>query len=207
MQSPLFEPSNLPSIEPPDPLMHALFEDSMLAIIGILVLGVLLLIGMNARGKAKIGLIAMGVSLLLSGGMFVSSTLVTTDREVLTIKANSLVDAVATGDAFSMRPLLSEDVAVETRFASPSGRDQVVEVASSRVPRMVESYSVPEIRVDLPGPRMGRTMVKVRAQSSQAPIGSSWWMIHWERASEESDDWEAVHIAPVWIQGINNPEG
>lgn len=207
MQSPLFEPTNLPTLEAPDPLMHALFEDSMLAIIGIMVLGFLLLIGMNARGKAKAGLIAMGIALFLSGSIFLSSTMITTDREVLTLKATSLVDAVATGDAFTMKPLLSEDVAVETRFASPSGRDQVVEVASSRVPRVVESYSIPEIRVDLPGPRVGRTMVKVRAQSSQAPIGSSWWMIHWERPSAESDDWEAVHITPVWIQGISNPEG
>ncbi len=207
MQSPLFEPTNLPMIEPPDPLMHAMFEDSLLAIVGLVVLGLLVLLGMNTRGQAKTGLIAFAVAIVLSGVLFLTSTLVTTDREVLSLKAESLVDAVATGDGFTMKPLLSEDVVVETRFASPSGRDQVVEVASSRVPRVVESYSIPEIRVDLPGPRVGRTMVKIRAQSSQAPIGSSWWMIHWERASTESNDWEAVHIEPVWIQGINNPSG
>jgi len=204
MQSPLFEPQNLPQIEPAGPLSRALFEEPMLAMIGIGLLGMLLFLAMRTRGKSKEGLMALGAAALIAGGLYLSSHLVDTDREVVSARATALVQAVATGDQLAMQLLMGPGVRVQSRFAVAQGRDRVIRLASSRVPGMVEGYTIPEIRADLPGPRVGRTMVKVRAQSSHLPTTSSWWMVHWERGDDLDSEWVAVYIEPIWIQGISN---
>ena len=101
---------------------------------------------------------------------------------------------------------MDHDVRVETRFGGASGIDGVVGMAVARVPGLVRSHSVPEVRADLPGQRVGRTMVKVRIEGAMAP-GSSWWMVHWEREDAESEQWRATRIEPVWIQGVRDPAG
>lgn len=202
MQSPLFEPKNLPQIEPASPLSHAIFEEPILAMIGAGLVGVLLLLALHTRGKAKQGLLALGLAALISGGLYLTSHLVQTDREVISSRATELVEAVAVGDQQAMQLLMGADVQVQSRFANAEGQNRVITLASSRVPGLVEGFTIPEIRADLPGPRVGRTMIKVRAQSSHLPTTSSWWMVHWERANESSDDWVAIYIEPIWIQGI-----
>jgi len=205
MQSSLFEPKDLPQFEASSPLAHAIFEDPLLAMGGIGLLGVLLLLAMRTRGRTAQGMMAFILAILIAGGLFVTSRLVSTDREIMSDRARELVEAVAIGDQFSMRSLMGSDIGVKSRFANAEGRDRVITLASSRVPPMVEEYKIPEIRADLPGPRVGRTMVKVRMQGSITPTTSSWWMIHWERDSESSDDWVAVYVEPIWIQGVSNP--
>jgi len=207
MQSTLFEPTNLPQLETAGPLSQALFEEPFIAMAGVGLLGVLLLLALKARGKAMHGLVAFGVSILITAGLLITSKLVTTDREAMSIRAADLVNAVAAGDQQAMESLLAGEVSVQTRFASASGRDKVVALASSRVPRLVEDHSVPEVRADLAGPRVGRTLVKVRAQGQTMPTTSSWWMIHWQRPEDTSSDWVATYIKSIWIQGVSDPSG
>ncbi|MBO6512860.1 MAG: hypothetical protein JJ974_02695 [Phycisphaerales bacterium] len=207
MQSDLFEPSNLPELEQAGSLTRYLFESPMIAIAVAILLGVLLLFAMRSRGKDGTGLIVLACSILVAAGIFILSSVVTTDREMLALRAGELVDAVALGDEDSMQSLMDEGVVVETRFANARGRADVIALASNRVPRIVDEYAVREVRADLPGPRVARTMVKVRASGKVFPASSSWWMIHWERTTTESDDWEAVLVRPVWIQGIPDPAG
>ncbi len=204
MQSPLFEPKNLPQIETASPLSRAIFEEPMVAMIGVGLLGMLLLLALRTRGKTKHGLLALGLAALITGGLYLTSDLVHTDREVVSTRARELVQAVAVGDQQAMQSLMGDDVRVQSRFAVAEGQNRVITLASSRVPALVEGFTIPEIRADLPGPRVGRTMVKVRTQSSSLPTTSSWWMVHWERADKSSDDWVAVYIEPIWIQGIGN---
>ncbi len=207
MQSDLFEPNNLPELEQAGSFTRLLFESPLLAMAIAGMLGILLMLAMRSRGKNGTGLVIFGCSLLVAGAIFVLSMLVTTDREMLAIRANELVDAVAIGDESALQSLFGEDVTVETRFANARGKDEVIEIASSRVPRVVDEHTVREVRADLPGPRVARTMIKVRAGGEVLPPSSSWWMVHWERVSVESDDWKAVLVRPVWIQGVPNPAG
>ena len=207
MQSPLFEPKNLPQIEPAGPLSRAIFEEPMVAMIGVGLLGMLLLLAFRTRGKTKYGLQALGLAALISGGLYLTSYLVHTDREMVSARARELVQAVAVGDQQSMQSLMGDDVQVQSRFANAAGKDRVITLASSRVPGLVEGFTIPEISADLPGPRVGRTMIKVRAQSSHLPTTSSWWMVHWERADDSGDKWVAVYIEPIWIQGIDGSGG
>jgi len=206
MQSPIFEPTNLPKLDQAGMFENAFFEEPMMTMVVVGMIGVMALLVMRFRGKLSWGLTLLGVSLLIVGGVYLTSVLVTTDREVLSMQASDLVGGVAHGDESVMQQLLAEHVRVQTRFAGASGRDRVIALASSRIPSLVESHSVGEVRADLPGPRVGRTMVKVRVQGSMAP-SSSWWLIQWERADIQTDEWRATHIEPVWIQGINNPGG
>ncbi len=206
MQSTLFEPTDLPELEIEGAVTHAVFVDPFLTMIGMVVLGILLMLALRSRGKAGLGVIILLVSGLLAGALYMTSRIVTTDREVLSNRARSLVDSVAQGNEPSMRDLFDPLVRVQTRFGGAQGADGVVSLASTRVPRLVQSHRVPEVRADLPGPRVGRTMIKVRIDGSLAP-SSSWWMVHWSRPDAESDDWRATLIEPVWIQGVTNPGG
>ncbi|MFK7758367.1 MAG: hypothetical protein AB8C13_00290 [Phycisphaerales bacterium] len=205
MQSALFEPTNLPEIEPSSPLTSAMFESPLIAMVGLVLMGVLLLLALRSRAQIKAGLIAFLCSLLLAGGLWVSSTLVETDRESVSNIARQLVDATATGDRSRLESIMIPSITVTASFASAQGRDKVVDLAAKRVPPIVDSYTIPEIRADLPGPRVARTMIKIRAKSDSAPLGSSWWMVNWQRSSPDSSDWLATSIQPVWIQGISSP--
>tara|TARA_R110002073_G_scaffold152651_3_gene307458 strand:- start:92769 stop:93392 length:624 start_codon:yes stop_codon:yes gene_type:complete len=207
MQSPLFEPTNLPQIESAGPLSRAMFEDPILAVIGLGLLGILLMLALRTRGQHKQGLIVFGLALVVAASMWITSTIVTTDRERISNHATQLVHAVANGDESAMRSLLGESVRVQTRFAAAQGVDKVASLAASRVPRLVDEYTITEIRADLPGSQIGRTMVKLRVQGNSVPGGSSWWMIHWQRPNTDSETWNVFYIEPLWIQGINNPGG
>ena len=205
MQSALFEPTNLPEIEPASPLASAMFEDPLIAMVGLVLIGILLLLALRSRAQTKAGLIALLCSFLLASGLWVSSTLVETDRETVSSIARQLVQATASGDRSELESMMIPSISVTASFASAQGRDKVVDLAVRRVPPIVDSYTIPEIRADLPGPRVARTMIKIRAKSDSAPLGSSWWMVNWERSSSDSSDWRASSIQPVWIQGISSP--
>lgn len=214
MQSPLFEPepSALPAIEPPSAWSHAVFEEPMMAMIVVGLIGVVVVLIFRSRGQLQRGLIGLGVAGLAVGGLWMTSTMVQTDRELVSDRARALVVAVAVGDRMGMSGLMGDGVVVQSRFASAKGRDRVIALAAARVPGLVESVSVSEIQADFPGPRVGRTMVKVRVDGSYVP-SSSWWMIHWEwgewgeRGDESDDGWVAVYIEPLWIQGVSHPGG
>ena len=204
MQSPLFEPTNLPTIEQPSPIAHAIFEEPLLLLIGLGALGLILLLALMSRGKAKAGIGAFIGSLVLCGGIFGASQMVLTDREMIAEHAQRLVDAVSTGDQFTMRDLMTQNVRVESSFANANGIDRVITLAATRVPNRVDSQSVREMQVDLPGSRVGRSMIKIRASVSGSAALSSWWMIQWEREDAESSEWKASHIKPLWIQGFGS---
>ena len=204
MQSPLFEPTNLPTIEPPSPITHAIFEEPMLLLIGLGALGLILLLALMSRGKGKAGIGVFVGCLVLCAGVFFASRMVVTDREIIADHAQRLVDAVAAGDQFTMRGLMTQTVRVESSFATADGIDRVITLAATRVPSRVDSHSVRETQVDLPGPRVGRSMIKVRASVSGSAALSSWWMIQWEREDAERSEWKASYIKPLWIQGFGS---
>ncbi len=206
MQPTFFEPANLPELEPAHAVAGALFETPAMAMVVILIFGAVLFLGLKAKGRAGQGVLAMGIAALVAGSMLGVSVLVTTDREVVGQRAGLLVTAVATGDQVGIRSLLDPDASLSTRFASVDGADKIVSLAVRRIPGLIKEYSVVEVRVDLPGPRVARTMVKVRVKGVYGP-SVSWWMIHWNRPTVDSEEWVARHIEPIWIQGVDGAGG
>lgn len=204
MQSPIFEPNNLPEIEAASGIEHALFVDPLLLMIGIGLISLLVCIALRTSGKPRSGLGVLGIGIVLVGACYLTSTLVTTEREVLDTRARLLVDAVAAGDEDAMESLMDEDLRVSSKFGSANNRELAIRLALSQVARSVQSHSVNEVRADLPGPRVGRTMIKVKVEGPTGSL-SSWWMVHWERFSPDSGDWRTNFIEPVWIQGIQSP--
>lgn len=206
MQSAIFEPTNLPEIETSGAIANAVFVDPVLAMAGVVLVGALVFLALRSRGLVWKGFVAFCIALVLAGGLFVTSRVVVTDREALSERARELVAGVAGGDEVLMRRLLGAQVRVQTRFGGAQGVEGVVSLVGSRVPGLVVSHRVPEVRADLPGPRVGRTMIKVRIEGSMVP-SSSWWMVHWMRDDETTAQWRATLIEPVWIQGVSNPGG
>jgi hypothetical protein len=206
MQRSIFEPSDLMTLEAPDPITHALFESPTIPGIGAAVLGVVLLLALRSRGKARHGFVAFLGGLLVGGSLFVSASLVTTQRERLVESTSALVVAAAQGDGPDLESLLHPDVRVRARFASPSGRDEIIALCQTRAARLIEDIVVRETQAQVMGERTGRSLVKVRVHTGTGQ-NISWWMIDWERPAPESDQWRATRIEPLWIQGYDNPAG
>jgi hypothetical protein len=206
MQNTLFEPTNLPEIANPPMLESLLFESGLLIAVAVFGIGVIIAIVLSKTAKNKQAIIAATVGLLLAAGVFVTSTLVVTPREHIAIHLESLVYAVAEADAETLNELLHESVRVRTRFGGATNRDAVVRLATTRAAPAVTNVRVTETKVGLSGKRTARSLVKVKADS-EGPLGSSWWMIDWSRADEQTSAWVATHIEPVWIQGMTNPAG
>ncbi len=206
MQNAIFEPSNLPTLDPPNPITHALLESPTIPAIGAIVLGTVLLLALRSRGQTKPAVAVFLGGLLLGIGVFTSAALVTTDREHLTESTAQLVNAAAAGDSTTLTTLLHPDVRVRARFASPSSRDDIIALCQTRAARIVEEIIVRETQAQVMGERTARTMVKVRVHTGMGQ-NISWWMIDWERATPDSDEWRATRIEPVWIQGYDNPAG
>ena len=91
-------------------------------------------------------------------------------------------------------------------FASQTGKDRVLRLVQTRGASIVQSASTKEVRAGLLGPQVARTQIKIRVDGDMVP-SNSWWLIDWNRSSPDSDDWVAVYIEPIWIQGFSNPAG
>jgi len=206
MTQSIFEPSDLPTLKEPDPFTHYVLESPILPSIALLLLGIVLMLALRSRAQTRAALGALGAGLVLGAGLFSAGSLVTTDRETLIETNTTLIHAAATGDAPALRELLHEDVRVRARFANVQGREDIIALSTNRAARIIESHTVRETQAQVMGPRVARTLVKVRIQGSTAP-NISWWMLDWERSAPGADDWRATRIEPVWIQGYDNPAG
>ena len=206
MQQTIFQPDNLPQIANPSLFEHLVFESGSSSGAILFASTLVVAIILHKAGKSRPALIVGMLGLFASIGIFTASSLVTTDREHIADRLESLVNATAQGDESTLRSLLSESVSVRTAFADARGRDQVVQLATTRAAPMITQVHASDIRVGLSGPRVARSTVKVKA-TSDSPMGLSIWIVDWSRADEETSEWVATDIEPFWIQGMSNPTG
>ncbi len=207
MQSPIFEPANLPELPKSGLIDQWVFESPIPLALGCLGLAVIAFGILRTTQHAKrIGVPILILGLMLAGAILLAGFLVTTDAERLKAQSRALVVATANADESTLEPLLDEQVRVQTRFVSQSGKARILALASSRASPIIESVSVKEVRVGLYGPQVARTQIKVKVQGDMIPP-LSWWTLDWTRPSPESDDWVVTHIEPLWIQGVTNPAG
>lgn len=199
----IFEPS-IPSV-PPAPFVERWVTGSGIPGAGLLVgLGVVAFFVLSRTERARLalpvgaGLVALGLAVLGVG------QLVVTPREELRATARALVDAAVSADHDALRRMLDENTRLRTRYANADGRDRIIPLSNIAAAR-IGSASVREVRVDLRGPRVARTQVRLSVSSDNLPP-ASWWAVDWQRAAESSP-WVVTSIEPIWIQGMTDPAG
>ncbi len=207
MQSTIFEPADLPELPQSGFIDQWVLESPIPLALGLLGIAAIVFGALRTtRYARKIGIPALAIGLVLAGAMLLVGFFITTDAEHLKARSRAIVSAVAEGDRPSLESLLDEQVRVQSRFASRSGRSRILDLAESHAAPIIESVSVKEVRAGLFGPQVARTYVKVKVQADMVPP-LSWWTLDWTRPSPASNDWVVTHIEPLWIQGITNPAG
>ncbi|MCC5824179.1 MAG: hypothetical protein LAT64_04220 [Phycisphaerales bacterium] len=199
----VFEPS-IPSVPPPPFIERWVTGSGIPGALVLAGLGIVAFIVLGRTPKHKLA-VPVGAGLVLAGGVvLLIGQLVVTPREVLGDRARGLVDAAVAADHDALRGLLHEDARVRTRYASADGRDRIIplsDIASARI----ESHRVREVRVDLRGPRVARTQVRLSVGGEAIPP-ASWWAVDWMRRDDEAP-WVVTSIEPIWIQGMTDPAG
>ncbi len=206
MQNTIFEPADLPQIANPPLFDRLIFESGTTTALIILAAALVMAVVLLKAAKSKPALLVFVAGILGATGVFTASTLVVTQREHITDRLKQLVAAVDNADTQSLEELLHESVQVRTRFGGATTRAGVVRLVTTRAAPAVSQIRTSEIKVGLSGQRLARSMIKIKAQS-EGPLGTSIWQIDWSRPTEETNQWVATHIEPLWIQGVSNPAG
>lgn len=196
----LFEPS-IPSV-PAAPFVETWITGTGIPGAGAaLVVGVVSAVLLRRSGRGRAGLLAGAVGVVLAAAILAVGATVTTDRETLRQRSRELVAAALVADRPALAGMLREDARVRTRFGSGEGRDRVVAMAGM-IGGVVGTADVRAVRVDLRGPRVARTQIRVSVTGDVPP--ASWWAVDWQR---DDDAWVVTAIEPIWIQGLENPVG
>lgn len=207
MQSNLYEPSQLPDLPGAGFFTHWLLEAPLAPAALLIALGLVVFIALRHTNHAKkIGIPALGLGVILGGGVYLLGSLVVTDREVLVQRATELVEATSSGDTGVLSSMLDPGVRVRSIFASVSGRQSVINLMKNRAPGVVANAQTRRVNAGLSGPQVATTQIKVRVKGEMLP-SLSWWSVNWTRPSTDSDDWVVTHIEPIWIQGFADPVG
>lgn len=205
----------LPTIPETPALEHFLFEAPFVptAILGV---GAMIALSLAMRSEKRRGpLIGASLMLLLAIVVPVIASMVTTTREILSVRAEALIASVATADAQAMRDIMTDQVALGPSDNATSvaakyiprirGEDQVVgavERAKNRFyppETFVGAHKVLETRAGMESENTGRTLVRVRVEGPSGEyLNHSWWDITWKR---QGDEWLASQIEAIWIQG------
>ncbi len=207
MQSTIFEPTNLPELPQPGFIDQWVLESpTPLALTSLAIATIIFGVLRTTRYARKIGIPILATGLICAGTLFLVGFFITTDAENLKTRSHTLVNAAIKTDRLSLESLLDEQVRVQTRFTSRSGRARILDLAQAQVAPIVESAAIKEIRTGLYGPQIARTYIKIKIKGDMVPP-LSWWMLDWTRPSPTSDNWVVTHIEPLWIQGLTNPAG
>ncbi len=207
MQSTIFEPTNLPELPQPGFINQWVLESpTPLALASLAIVTILFGTLRTTQYAKKIGIPVLAAGLIFAGTLFLVGFFITTDAENLKTKSHALVNAITETDRLSLESLLDEQVRVQTRFTSRSGRVRILDLAQAQVAPIIESAVIKEVRTGLYGPQIARTYIKIKTKGDMIPP-LSWWMLDWTRLSPTSDNWVVTHIEPLWIQGITNPAG
>lgn len=208
LQAPAIEPL------PPAPLVERfLFEQPLLPVIVLALLALVALVAFVGRGQRKRGLLVAGVLLAVSGGVFVTATLVTTTRETLLERTRALIGATAEADTGALRGLLSDDASLNT-----SGDIRRVLPPIENVPELLDQvgrylgreytlsgWEILDQQATVDGPNVARTLVRVGVDADAfSRTHYSWWRLHW--TLDANGGWRCFEIEPRWIQFVGSAD-
>lgn len=205
----------VPKLPSPPLLAHALFESPWGLIAAALIAGLVTFFVLNTRGKAQQGLLVFGAAAFIAFVAWLTSTLITTERERLAARTVDLVNATAAVQTSELRAMLAENAQVKLngyvfRTSRQAILDDVDRVLAKQYPVKSVSLSSPTAVID--GPNSARTQIHVSARVNNmmydGAIGS-WWRIDWRRAlsptGEGTGEWSAVGMEMLQIDYFGDP--
>ncbi|MGV6815518.1 MAG: hypothetical protein ACWA5W_11015 [Phycisphaerales bacterium] len=206
MQSPLFEPTNLPSLPETGLIDHWVYESPWIPAAAVLIIALATLFALRHTDRARrVGWPIAIVGMLLASGLVVAGQLVVTDTEHLRHRADRLIQAAASADGSELNLLLDESVRFDGNNKLPTGsrvgKDTIIALSNKHAKPIIESAQVKEVHAGLYSPRVAQTQIKVHISSDFAPP-NSWWLVDWTRPTPDSTQWTVTHIEPIWIQGL-----
>jgi len=203
-----------PSIDPlpPSPLLERfLFEQPLLPAVILGLLAIVALVAFAGKGRRKPGLIVAGLLAVAAGAVYTTATMVTTTRETLLQRTESLIGATATADTGSLARMLTDDVVLNTSGdiarVLPSMDDG--EAILGRVDQSlgnrfsIDHWTIADRQATLDGPNLGRTLVRVGVDAEVfSRTHYSWWRLHW--VQDNDGQWRCFEIEPLWLQLVGS---
>lgn len=199
----VFEPG-MPSVSA-TPFIERWITGSGFAGAGVLVgLGIVAYLVLSRGSRARLAVPAAAGLWLLGAVVVGVGQWVVTPREQLRVAARELVAGAVSADRAAVAARLHADARVRTRYARAEGRDRILPLVD-QVRGEITGHSVRRVEVDLRGPRVARTHLRLSVTADRLPPASI-WTIDWQRASDDAP-WQATLIEPFWIQGMTDPAG
>lgn len=196
---------SVPPLAKPPFLQSILFESPLVGVALLVGLAVVAVAVGNQRAQLRTGLAVAVAGLLAAGGLFLSATLVQTERERLFNASVALAEAVGRGDADAAAPMIAE----RFRYTGyPAGADwdraRLLEAIPRRVPGAgVSDVVVLEVQVELDSELVARSQLRVRPESDGRPLDMpSWWLLDWQK-DRDTGDWRCVGVEPIaatWLR-------
>ncbi|MFT5422881.1 MAG: hypothetical protein ACI89L_000650 [Phycisphaerales bacterium] len=189
------------------------FEQPVMPMVVLVVVGLAAMLTLRRSGKARAGLITMGACVLVAAGLWVSSSLVTTDRERVAQVSRAFIEAVASDDQSAAGELMRPTVSLRMSFgARAESREALLnQIGRLHTEATVRGARVLESHVDVRSPTLARAYVRVKVEGSVSgfPIPPySWWEMSYAIDGDPSShDWRLAGIEPLWIVGVDNPAG
>ena len=188
--------ASIPKLPDPPALEHYVLESPLGLIAALVAFGVVGMWALGRAGKPRLAWPLMGLSLLLAVGVYIASALVTTTREMLMIQTRELVDAAATGNSDVAGGLLDDGLTF-TVLGRPvnATKTRIIEfVRTDMTTRYkLKEHSISSETATIDGGNVPRTQ-------AMAYPNSSWWIIHWRKASD-TGLWRVSQIEAQHIQG------
>ncbi len=198
---------------PYPPLLQRLVFESPWAVAGLLVvLGVGVFVYLNARRRARQGLLVAGVCMVLGAGVLLVASVVTTKREELLRESRVLFDALARADAPTVERLLGpaasagaagalrddltrQELLDLVRDAQEAGGEY--RVAGERIG--VLDYRIREVRGAVVSDTIGRSQINVVITPTNGTIAPTWWELDWDWIDGA---WRLRRLDLVWVAGV-----
>ncbi len=200
-----------PRLPGPPMVEHALFENPLPVIGGLVGAAVIGAYLFNARGRVK-SAAAVGAGLVvLAAAIWLLAGAVRTDREAIKEATVALVDAVARVDEPAMRRILAEDARLFAggslaEVATPAGgldREQTIGRVRATLGgqyRLAE-HRASGVQAAITGPGAARSQCRVRVVVEGWNFANnSYWRLDWRRDSGGA--WRAYAVTPVSIDGL-----
>ncbi len=203
-----------PPIEalPPTPLLERfLFEQPLLPTAVLAVLAVIAAVAFLRRNQRKRGLIVAGVLAVVAGGVYLTATSVTTERETLLDRTEAVIGATAQAQGPILQDMLTENALLRTSGAiarvlpSVEGRDEIITKVEQNLGGRyrVTRWEILDRQATIDGPNVGRTLIRVGVEAEAASrTHYSWWRLHWERGPDGV--WRCFELEPLWIQLVGS---
>lgn len=198
--APWSEPPRLPS---PPAISHYLFEAPGLP--ALIIGGVGLAVGWSLvrSDRARMGLAAGVIAVLLAAGVVLAGVLVETPRERVITRSLDLARAIGQGDGRGAGEMLAPNLYLKMgpTGGSVAGDDRDVIMRAARMfPTRVrlEAFAVPGGHAVADSATSARTRLRIRTGGDMGP-SLSWWQLDWRK--DPDGEWRAYTIELLLLNG------